>query len=64
VTWRSQFADKEYVEGCTQTPGDLVRYRDASTRQSKNENVISISILFEKSGQHLTGFAAVTKDTL
>jgi hypothetical protein len=64
VTRHSQLADEEYIKGCAQSDCDLVRYRDAATRQCKNENVISISIRFEKSGQDLTGFAAVTKNAL
>jgi hypothetical protein len=64
VTRHPQLADEEDIEGCAQSDCDLVRYRDASARQCKNENVISISVLFEKSGQNLTGFSAVTKDAL
>jgi hypothetical protein len=64
VTGHSQLADEKDIERRAQSECDLVRYRDASTRQRKNENVISISILVEKSGQHLAGLAAVTKDTL
>jgi hypothetical protein len=64
VTRHSELPDEEDIEGCAQSGSDLIRYRDASARQCKNENVISISILFEKSGQNLTGFSAVTKDAL